>query len=351
LLDVAHPIRSVVPTLDGPVLEVLARTTRPLSGREVHRLAGTGSPNGIRLVLARLAEQGLVYAEERAKAVFYTANRDHVAWPAVEILTGLRRTLLDRLRAELGRGGRNRSTLHCSGPRPAATATPSRTSMCSWCARTGWGRMSRPGLTRWIGSAARSGCGAATIVSRSRSTFRGWPSTCAPAIRSSTSGFVTPSRSPARTCERSCGGYLWPGLTGEPATDRPDRDVRGGAGPHAARPSAGFRRGAELVGTEQDALATPGVAAALAVLAGIAAADAACCAALGRRARGQDHRQALAMLAQVAPDGQAMSRDLDRLLAVKDNAHYGLLHVSGQRAAAALRQARRLVDTAVTHVH
>ena len=111
-----------------------------------------------------------------------------------------------------------------------------------------------------------------------------------------------------------------------------------------------FLEVAELVGAEPDELASPGVAAALAVLAGIAAADAACCAALGRRPRGQDHRQALALLTQVLPDGQAMSRDLDRLLAVKDDAHYGLLHVSGQRAAAALRHARRLLDTAIRHV-
>jgi len=107
---------------------------------------------------------------------------------------------------------------------------------------------------------------------------------------------------------------------------------------------------AELVGADQDELATPSVAAALAVLAGIAAGDAACCAAVGRRSRSQDHRQALVLLAQVAPDGQAMSRDLERLLAVKDDAHYGLLNVSGQRATAALRQARRLVVATETHV-
>lgn len=101
-MDVAHPIRAVVPTLDGPVLEVLARTTRPLSGREVHRLVGAGSPSGIRLALLRLADQGLVLGEERAQAVFYTANRQHLAWPAVETLTSLRATLLDRLREELG---------------------------------------------------------------------------------------------------------------------------------------------------------------------------------------------------------------------------------------------------------
>jgi predicted nucleotidyltransferase len=100
-MNLAHPIRAVVPTLDGPVLEVLVGTTLPLTGREIHRLAGTGSPNGVRHVLARLTEQGLVHAEERARAVFYVANRDHVAWPAVELLTSLRRALLDRLRAEV----------------------------------------------------------------------------------------------------------------------------------------------------------------------------------------------------------------------------------------------------------
>ena len=48
-----------------------------------------------------------------------------------------------------------------------------------------------------------------------------------------------------------------------------------------------------------------GVAAALTVLAGIAASDAACCAALARRHRVQDHRGAVALLEGVEPGGQA----------------------------------------------
>lgn len=107
---------------------------------------------------------------------------------------------------------------------------------------------------------------------------------------------------------------------------------------------------AELVGAEDDEVATPGTAASLAVLAAIAASDAVCCVTLGQRSRGQDHRQAISLLAQVTPDGQAMARDLERLLAIKDDAHYGLLHVSSQRATTALRQARRLVDNAAKHM-
>ena len=107
---------------------------------------------------------------------------------------------------------------------------------------------------------------------------------------------------------------------------------------------------ADLVGAEQDNLATPGVAAALAVLAGIAASDAACCAVLGERSRGQDHRQAVDLVGQVAPDGAAMARDLDRLLTVKDDAHYGMLSMSANKAKSALRQAHRLVAAAAAHV-
>lgn len=101
VVDVAHPIRAVSPTLDGVILEVLARTTSPLTAPEVHRLADVGSPNGVRLALNRLAHQGLVSAERRANTVFYVGNRDHLAWPAVEALAGLRRTLINRLGEEV----------------------------------------------------------------------------------------------------------------------------------------------------------------------------------------------------------------------------------------------------------
>jgi len=56
------------------------------------------------------------------------------------------------------------------------------------------------------------------------------------------------------------------------------------------------------------------------------------------------------LLSQVSPNGHAMARDLERLLAVKDDAHYGMLHLSHQRAVSALRQARRLVDAVSAHV-
>jgi hypothetical protein len=107
-----------------------------------------------------------------------------------------------------------------------------------------------------------------------------------------------------------------------------------------------FLEVAELVVGEDDTLATPGVAASLAVLAGIAASDAACCAALGRRPRGQDHKQAVGLMSEVGSHGSELARALNRLLDIKDGAHYGMVYVGGQKAAAAVRHARALVDAA-----
>jgi hypothetical protein len=91
-------------------------------------------------------------------------------------------------------------------------------------------------------------------------------------------------------------------------------------------------------------------AAALAVLAGIAASDAACCRVLGMRSRAQDHRQAAALLERVVPGGKTAAKSLERLLNLKDEAHYGLFDIGGQDLKIALRHAGRMVDFATETV-
>jgi hypothetical protein len=103
---------------------------------------------------------------------------------------------------------------------------------------------------------------------------------------------------------------------------------------------------AELVAGESDDVEYSSQAAALAVLAGIAASDAACCKVLGRRSRGQDHRAALALVEDVKPGGHQAAKALNRLLSLKDEAHYGLFDVGGQDLKSALRQANDLVEFA-----
>lgn len=96
-MDLAKPYSSLVPTLDGAVLTVLAGTTRPLTGREVARLAGRSGHSGVLLVLNRLTEHGLVDRMEAGRALLYTLNRDHLVAPAVELLAGLRVELRGRI--------------------------------------------------------------------------------------------------------------------------------------------------------------------------------------------------------------------------------------------------------------
>jgi hypothetical protein len=84
-------------------------------------------------------------------------------------------------------------------------------------------------------------------------------------------------------------------------------------------------------------------AASCAVLAGIAAADAACCKSLGRRSRSQDHRDAVELVRRVTPGGSDAAKQLERLLGLKDQAQYGLQDVAGQKLQTARRQARALV--------
>ena len=84
-------------------------------------------------------------------------------------------------------------------------------------------------------------------------------------------------------------------------------------------------------------------AAALAVLAGIAAADAACCKALGRRSRGQDHHDAEALLELIEPGGKNAANAIRRLINLKDEAHYGFHNVSAQDLKSASTQANKLI--------
>lgn len=88
------------------------------------------------------------------------------------------------------------------------------------------------------------------------------------------------------------------------------------------------------------------VAASLAVLAGIAASDAACCSALGRRSRGDDHLDATGLLATVVPYGREAAAALRRLIELKDKAQYGIIHVSRADLNTALKQAERMVACA-----
>ena len=103
---------------------------------------------------------------------------------------------------------------------------------------------------------------------------------------------------------------------------------------------------AELVLDDRDRVEMPGVAAGLAVLAGIAGSDALCARRLGDIHRGDDHRGAAALVQQATPDGRKLAATLLRLIDIKDEAHYGLLLVPQRKARDAVRWASLIVARA-----
>ena len=84
----------------------------------------------------------------------------------------------------------------------------------------------------------------------------------------------------------------------------------------------------------------------LRVHAGIAAADAICCQALGEHARGESHQEAVQLLKRVRPDGPELANTLSALLGMKTRAAYGSEPVNGETRTRAGRGAAKLVIAA-----
>jgi predicted nucleotidyltransferase len=98
-MELGVPIRTVMPTVHGLVLTVLAVSTEPMSGRQISkRLEGRASQRGVANVLGDLVATGLVYRSDHPPVALYSLNRDHVAARPVEQLADLNGEVLRRLR-------------------------------------------------------------------------------------------------------------------------------------------------------------------------------------------------------------------------------------------------------------
>lgn len=100
-MDLGEPLAALLPTLQARVLRTLLNDRGWMTGADVHRVAGAGSDNGVRRVLAAFADQGIVRSRRVGRTVVYTLNRDHVLCEPLLALAGARTALLDRLRGEI----------------------------------------------------------------------------------------------------------------------------------------------------------------------------------------------------------------------------------------------------------
>lgn len=101
-MDVSAPITAVIPGVGGLVVAALLTTNRPRTGAEIARSCPSASEMGVRKALRRLAVSGLVLEVPGG----FMLNRDHLAYPAVELLDGLFGRLRRRIRSSIeGWGG------------------------------------------------------------------------------------------------------------------------------------------------------------------------------------------------------------------------------------------------------
>ena len=97
LLD--RPMLTVTPTIDGDVLGVLARADAAFTAPKVQRLLDRHSVPGVRKVLNRLVEQGIVNADQAGRTLAYRLNRDHLAAAPIIALAHLGDALIERVRS------------------------------------------------------------------------------------------------------------------------------------------------------------------------------------------------------------------------------------------------------------
>lgn len=98
-MDLSSPLSSLVPSLDGAVLEVLAGTESALGVSQIRRLARRGARSGIHRVLDRLVGHGLVEAEPTNLGFVYRLNRKHLLAEAVVSAVRAKVGLMERLSA------------------------------------------------------------------------------------------------------------------------------------------------------------------------------------------------------------------------------------------------------------
>jgi len=100
-MELNRPLMTITPTLDGDVLALLARHDAVFTTGQVHRILTEYSEEGIRKVLRRLSDQGVVLSERIGNAFAYRFNNEHLAARHIFELARLQETFLSKFQEYL----------------------------------------------------------------------------------------------------------------------------------------------------------------------------------------------------------------------------------------------------------
>lgn len=76
-MDWQNPLRSIAPTVDADVLQVLARTHEPVTGNRLAKLSGRSYAQ-VHAVVGRLVDHGVVDVQQVGRTYAYSLNRNHM---------------------------------------------------------------------------------------------------------------------------------------------------------------------------------------------------------------------------------------------------------------------------------
>lgn len=96
-----EPFQTVTPSLDGEVLNAMAKSGSTFTVTWLEMLLPSRSPSGIRRVLDRLVRQGVIDEIRVGRALGYRLNTHHLATEAIVALASLRDRFFERLRENI----------------------------------------------------------------------------------------------------------------------------------------------------------------------------------------------------------------------------------------------------------
>lgn len=100
-MNLSKPLTSLIPSLEGEVLTVLAGAEVSFSGRQVQTIIGKYTPRGVRDALQRLCVQGIVTRRPAGAADLYALNPSHLMTKYIKSLVSLRSEFLELLEKEV----------------------------------------------------------------------------------------------------------------------------------------------------------------------------------------------------------------------------------------------------------
>lgn len=96
-MNLNRPLTSLIPSLEGEVLTVLAGAETSFTGNQVQKIIGKYSSRGVRDALQKLCTQGIVIRRSAGAADLYALNEAHLLAGYIKKIANVRTEFLDSL--------------------------------------------------------------------------------------------------------------------------------------------------------------------------------------------------------------------------------------------------------------